>query len=171
MKTPGPPYLAHRLSRRVRAAQGSGHIHQKKPSLSPLPLPRAGVGEAEPEVAGLACRRSDSRLHSVSFVLAPAVRILQSWYFPRIVAVLVVGCSRSPGLRVGRLDGGASDSAFAGDFGRCFGKKFKACGARLRARERSNGPLRSCRTAARASGSNEPPPRVGQGYLLTTFPL
>jgi hypothetical protein len=27
----------------------------------------------------------------LSFVLAPAVRILQSWYFPRIVAVLVVG--------------------------------------------------------------------------------
>jgi predicted PurR-regulated permease PerM len=27
----------------------------------------------------------------LSFVLAPAVRILQSWHFPRIVAVLVVG--------------------------------------------------------------------------------
>jgi predicted PurR-regulated permease PerM len=27
----------------------------------------------------------------LSFVLAPAVRILQSWYFPRVVAVLVVG--------------------------------------------------------------------------------
>jgi predicted PurR-regulated permease PerM len=27
----------------------------------------------------------------LSFVLAPAVRILQSWYFPRVVAVLLVG--------------------------------------------------------------------------------
>jgi predicted PurR-regulated permease PerM len=75
----------------------------------------------------------------LSFVLAPAVRILQSWYFPRIVAVLVVGLFAFTTIfGLGALMVSQVTQllpVICPATGQCFGKKFKACGARLRERE------------------------------------
>jgi hypothetical protein len=75
----------------------------------------------------------------LSFVLALAVRILQRWYFPRIVAVLVVGLFAFTTIfGLGALMVSQVTQllpVICPATGQCFGKKFKACGARLRERE------------------------------------